>query len=338
MDSPFSRFWHSPVERLISSGAEGAETVSLHFAHDFAVACAGYCFADVGSPEAARCSRERLLDPLGLTPLPDVASEELLRRNLALADAVVILMSFQDGSSVAHSERVHRDLRPGQAVARYSITTPVGNEFEHFLRQYRPRALMLTGMFSGSQARPEEVAHDLLCRTFRLDEPRDPDTAAPAPEAERRRVVALRERFPKQLRIPDGLRRPIGPGWLDLIKEMCAEVEATLTESERRHFHWDQIKEKFGLLRAYYTGGPVFADFQMPDGIVTATLPARGAGEPDSVRERVDPIVRRAVEHSARTCEVCGAAGELRMRSWRKVLCDLHATPGWVLPMYGDFP
>ncbi|TAV04566.1 hypothetical protein [Rhizobium ruizarguesonis] len=35
-----------------------------------------------------------------------------------------------------------------------------------------------------------------------------------------------------------------------------------------------------------------------------------------------------AIEASLRTCERCGRSGELRLRSWRKTLCDEHSA-GW---------
>ena len=46
----------------------------------------------------------------------------------------------------------------------------------------------------------------------------------------------------------------------------------------------DQVKEKFGTLRFYYTGGD----------------------------DRIDGMVRMAESMSAVTCETCGAPGKLR--------------------------
>lgn len=58
----------------------------------------------------------------------------------------------------------------------------------------------------------------------------------------------------------------------------------------------DQVKEKFGTLRFYYTGG-------------------------DS---KIDGMVRMAESMSAVTCEVCGKPGEQRHGGWVKTLCDEH--------------
>lgn len=59
----------------------------------------------------------------------------------------------------------------------------------------------------------------------------------------------------------------------------------------------DQVKEKFGTLRFYYTGGD------------------------DTIRG----MVRMAEAMSAVTCEECGVPGEQRHGGWIRTLCDTHA-------------
>lgn len=59
----------------------------------------------------------------------------------------------------------------------------------------------------------------------------------------------------------------------------------------------DQVKEKFGALRFYYTGGD------------------------DTIRG----MVRMAESMSAVTCEECGKPGEQRHGGWIRTLCDEHA-------------
>lgn len=58
----------------------------------------------------------------------------------------------------------------------------------------------------------------------------------------------------------------------------------------------DQVKEKFGTLRFYYTGGD----------------------------ETIRGMVRMAESMSALTCETCGKPGEVRHGGWIRTLCDEH--------------
>lgn len=73
---------------------------------------------------------------------------------------------------------------------------------------------------------------------------------------------------------------------IKVIKPSCEQVTAV------------QVKEKFGSLRFYYSGG---------DNIVKG-------------------MVRMAEAMSEVTCEECGAPGELRNGRWIRTLCDTHAT------------
>jgi hypothetical protein len=59
----------------------------------------------------------------------------------------------------------------------------------------------------------------------------------------------------------------------------------------------NQVKEKFGTLRFYYTGGDDY----------------------------VDGVVRMGEEMTAVTCEDCGAPGRGRHGGWIRTLCDVHA-------------
>lgn len=59
----------------------------------------------------------------------------------------------------------------------------------------------------------------------------------------------------------------------------------------------DQVKEKFGTLRFYYTGGD----------------------------EHISGMVRMAESMSAVTCEECGVPGKQTSGGWIRTLCDEHA-------------
>jgi hypothetical protein len=72
---------------------------------------------------------------------------------------------------------------------------------------------------------------------------------------------------------------------LKIVPEACPQVVAS------------QVKEKFGTLRFYYSGG-------------------------DSV---VSGIERMAESMTVVTCEKCGAPGKTRNGGWIQTLCDTHA-------------
>jgi hypothetical protein len=91
----------------------------------------------------------------------------------------------------------------------------------------------------------------------------------------------------------DKIYRQCGDGWKSLIDPLiqrCYVVGATV----------DQIKEKYGTLRFYYT--------------------PPNAGWDDKLEKLVDD----AEYASARMCEMCGAEGKLLVNkrgSWLKTLC-----------------
>ena len=112
----------------------------------------------------------------------------------------------------------------------------------------------------------------------------------------------MEERFPKMFAEPYG-GFAIGSGWWKIIEVLCENIQS--------HCDWmakqekgdncpqvivNQIKEKFGGLRFYYSGGD-----QYVEGMVTMTEIWAG-----------------------RTCEVCGIPGERRGGGWIRTLCDEH--------------
>ena len=84
-------------------------------------------------------------------------------------------------------------------------------------------------------------------------------------------------------------------GWFPLIKELMEDIIV---------LGWDrktcQVKEKFGTLRIYYSGGD------------------------DYIRG----LVSMAQAMSGSTCEVCGNTGKFRGKSWFYTSCDEHNLKG----------
>jgi hypothetical protein len=92
-----------------------------------------------------------------------------------------------------------------------------------------------------------------------------------------------------------------GDGWFNIINQLCQTIQ--------HHIDWknkdkevvqqvtvDQVKEKFGGLRFYYTGGD------------------------DYIRG----VVSMAEAMASVTCEDCGNPGEGRFDNWFRTLCDKH--------------
>jgi hypothetical protein len=97
-----------------------------------------------------------------------------------------------------------------------------------------------------------------------------------------------------------------GNGWYDLINSICQIVESLNKNIKDRNrliagnnetiidFKFDQIKEKFGGLRAYYSGG----------------------------NDYIRGLVTMVETMSYKTCEVCGNKGKPNKGGWISTLCD----------------
>jgi len=91
-------------------------------------------------------------------------------------------------------------------------------------------------------------------------------------------------------------RQEIINGELRVIPEVCAQVTV------------DQVKEKFGTLRFYYTGGDDY----------------------------ISGLVSMAESMSAVTCEECGAPGKRVGGGWISTLCKTHAEARDIVYEDGD--
>lgn len=81
-----------------------------------------------------------------------------------------------------------------------------------------------------------------------------------------------------------------GSGWESIIRSVCWCLED-------RAVRFDQIKEKWGALRIYFTAS------EADDGFTAG-------------------VIRMAEAMSRVTCERCGAAGRIREGGWLMCLCD----------------
>jgi hypothetical protein len=110
----------------------------------------------------------------------------------------------------------------------------------------------------------------------------------------------MEQTFPKMFAEPYG-GFAVGAGWWPILTNLCANIQ--------HHIDWknknsdvvpqvtvNQIKEKFGGLRFYYSGGD----------------------------DEISGMVRMAEAWAGNSCEECGAPGESRQGGWIKTLCDTH--------------
>ena len=95
-----------------------------------------------------------------------------------------------------------------------------------------------------------------------------------------------------------------GEGWYDLLDELCTKIEEELdrtNDSKNEYpFQIDQIKEKFGGLRFYVSGGT----------------------------DKTYDLINEYEEKSYTICEICGSNGkEYDVRGWITTLCEKCVLP-----------
>jgi hypothetical protein len=93
-----------------------------------------------------------------------------------------------------------------------------------------------------------------------------------------------------------------GDGWFNIINQLCANIQHHIDWKNRKEevvpqVTVDQVKEKFGSLRFYFTGGD------------------------DYIRG----MATMAESMSGVTCEQCGNPGSTVGRGWLTTLCEKHA-------------
>lgn len=86
-----------------------------------------------------------------------------------------------------------------------------------------------------------------------------------------------------------------GDGWMDLIWNLCLDIEKAMTDEEKKSFKVSQVKEKFAGMR-FYTYGAT---------------------------EKVNELVQKACKKSYETCELCGAPSKVIDDSgWYYNMCE----------------
>jgi hypothetical protein len=122
-------------------------------------------------------------------------------------------------------------------------------------------------------------------------------------------------------------------GWQDLFVRLCFAIDEALGE-DKRGFHWTQVKEKFGSLRAYThldptkdgsAYAPVVISEQQPNGAlkqVSRLNESSARGDP--VGKRIGALIEAACDEAAQTCCVCARPAKIKNLGWVACLCDYH--------------
>jgi len=93
-----------------------------------------------------------------------------------------------------------------------------------------------------------------------------------------------------------------GDGWYNIIDQLMGNIQHHIDWRNRKgeivtQVTVDQVKEKFGTLRFYYTGGDDY----------------------------IDGLVSMAESMSGVTCETCGNPGKSTGGGWIKTVCEAHS-------------
>jgi hypothetical protein len=93
-----------------------------------------------------------------------------------------------------------------------------------------------------------------------------------------------------------------GDGWFNILDQLCLNIQYYIEWKNKKEtvveqVVADQVKEKFGTLRFYYSGGD----------------------------EHIAGMVAMAESMSSVTCEDCGKPGRSRGVGWITTVCDEHA-------------
>jgi hypothetical protein len=93
----------------------------------------------------------------------------------------------------------------------------------------------------------------------------------------------------------------VGKGWYPILETLCANIQSHIDWRVKQgqdiaQVEVQQIKEKFGGLRFYYSGGD----------------------------DEISGMVRMAESFADTLCEECGGLGKRRNGGWVRTLCDVH--------------
>lgn len=107
-------------------------------------------------------------------------------------------------------------------------------------------------------------------------------------------IDSLIIKYPKIFSSEEFLGFECGDGWAEIIDNFCRITQQRIDRGDCIQVIAEQVKEKFGGIRFYYSGGDDF----------------------------VYKLYCILEDLSFKTCEICGAEGKLRHGGWLKTHCD----------------
>jgi hypothetical protein len=119
-------------------------------------------------------------------------------------------------------------------------------------------------------------------------------------------------------------------GWFPTFVSLCEQIDEVLGE-DKRGFHWEQLKEKFGAARYYWSmkslKRTLYIDLIAPDRVTTLVNQPKSRAEPSSSQvQRINELVQQAEQATSALCIVCRQPGTLNQdQPWMLVLCPRHA-------------
>jgi hypothetical protein len=157
---------------------------------------------------------------------------------------------------------------------------------------------------------------------------------------------SVTEWYPKQFTgAPFWKGLSVDNGWIQIVDDICGQIQSTLTAEELRHFHWLQIKQVNAGLTMFW--GPAYRAVLDPLGthhgmdFESKTVIHWRFDEVESdfapaTRKRVQAIITDAQARAAHTCEHCGGPGMLQQdnltvlcdvccKRWEQVICEDEA-------------
>jgi len=90
-----------------------------------------------------------------------------------------------------------------------------------------------------------------------------------------------------------------GDGWFKLLEDLCSKISKEIKKDKIKDFSVAQIKEKFGGLRFYISGG----------------------------NEKIYNLIDKAERDSYKICEDCGKPGKCIDTGWVYTACKKHGVP-----------
>jgi len=111
-------------------------------------------------------------------------------------------------------------------------------------------------------------------------------------------------------------------GWFDLIVDLCTEIEEVYKKANiKPDIIVEQIKEKFGTLRFYFSFEGKRNRLHAIDFLGVGSI--RYMQTDNSLHKEIAQIVKKYEKKSGEVCEVCGERGRLQTDlPWVLTLCD----------------